>query len=55
MKLSEEERRVVDVLLLEIVTRRDAAADTPYWTRYANASTVLVELRDEDEESGDDA
>jgi hypothetical protein len=50
VELTKGEVAVLDKLLMEVVTRRDswAGVDTLQWRRYANAETVLVELRDGD-------
>lgn len=53
MMLSDDDKAAVDRILWEVVQRRDIAADMDdkvQWRRYANAETVLVELRDEIEE-----
>jgi hypothetical protein len=53
MLLSEAEQETLDKLLYEVVRRRDIASemnDTTQWKRYATAETVLVELREEEEE-----
>ena len=61
MRLTEDDKGVVNMLILEVVSLRDAAARLAaamreegintgaidqLWQRYAHAETVLVELRD---------
>ena len=63
MKLTDAEKAVIDKVLVEVVNLRDAsvrlsaamvehgvdtAAMEGQWRRYANAETVLVEIRDRD-------